>query len=169
MKPTFFVLSIFGLLASVHSAWADAFLLSNGIFTTINVPGASGTAAAGINSLGQIVGSFADSTGRHGFLDTNGVFTKIDFPGTTFTEPFGINNSGQIVGAFDGSIGHAFLDSNGVFSTINFPGGDFESVAKGINNAGQIVGSDFFENEIRRRHQWQLQFHNLSVQQHQFL
>src|SRR5260370_42507321 len=78
MKPTFFVLSIFGLLASVHSAWADAFLLSNGIFTTINVPGASGTAAAGINSLGQIVETFAAMTGPHGFLDTNGGFTKID-------------------------------------------------------------------------------------------
>src|SRR5260370_3601373 len=133
MKPTFFVLSILGLFASVHLAWANAFLLNNGVFTIINVPGASDTAAEGINSVGQIVGSFADSTGRHGFLDTNGVFTKIDFPGTTFTEPFGINNSGQIVGAFDGSIGHAFLDSNGVFSTINFPGGDFESVANGIN------------------------------------
>jgi uncharacterized membrane protein len=70
MKPTFFVLSILGLFASVHLAWANAFLLNNGVFTIINVPGASDTAAEGINSLGQIVGSFADSTGRHGFLDT---------------------------------------------------------------------------------------------------
>jgi uncharacterized membrane protein len=46
---------------------------TGGTFTTIDVPGASGsfgTQAYGINNSGQIVGSFQDATGVHGFLGT---------------------------------------------------------------------------------------------------
>jgi hypothetical protein len=48
------------------------FLDIGGIFTTINVPGASvsGTKAIGINDSGQIVGVFFDATGEHGFIAT---------------------------------------------------------------------------------------------------
>src|SRR5262249_3091653 len=47
-------------------------------FTQIDVPGAFFTLAFGINNAGQIVGSFDNSTGRHGFLDTGGIFTQLD-------------------------------------------------------------------------------------------
>jgi probable HAF family extracellular repeat protein len=47
------------------------FLLDDGIFTTIDVPGATLTQAFGINELGQIVGRFRDAGGAsHGFLAT---------------------------------------------------------------------------------------------------
>jgi hypothetical protein len=39
-------------------------------FTTIDVPGASSTSAAGIDDAGQITGSYDDSTGTHAFLRT---------------------------------------------------------------------------------------------------
>jgi hypothetical protein len=39
-------------------------------FTPIDVPGASDTAALGINPSGQIVGVYFDNTGEHGFLAT---------------------------------------------------------------------------------------------------
>jgi uncharacterized membrane protein len=45
-------------------------LLDNGIYTTLNVPGASYSQAHGINASGQIVGSYTDAGGTHGFLAT---------------------------------------------------------------------------------------------------
>jgi hypothetical protein len=36
----------------------------------LDVPGAIGTVAFGINASGDIVGLFGDSTGNHGFLAT---------------------------------------------------------------------------------------------------
>jgi hypothetical protein len=74
---------------------------NNGAFTTIDVPGATFTAAFGINPNGTIVGSYADSSGHgHGFVDNNGAFTTIDVPGATLTAAFGINPNGTIVGSY---------------------------------------------------------------------
>ena len=113
-------------------------------FTTIDVPGARFTGAAGINDSGQIVGGYSgppDPHG-HGFLDTSGSFSKIDVPGATDTGAKGINNSGQIVGGyFDASsVSHSFFRTAGSFSTIVAPGATNTNVS-GINNSGQIVGS----------------------------
>jgi len=87
------------------------FLFSGGVFTTIDVPGASESFAYGINAAGQIVGTFVDATGAHGFLrNTGGVFTTIDVPGATHSEAWGINATGQIVGWFNDSTGtHGYL------------------------------------------------------------
>jgi len=47
------------------------FLLAEGEFTTIDVPGAMGTLPTGINAAGQIVGGYTDASGTgHGFLAT---------------------------------------------------------------------------------------------------
>jgi len=73
---------------------------SGGTFTTIDFPGATRTAAAGINAAGDIVGGWSDSTGAHGFLLQAGVFTPINFPLATSTAPFGINDTGEIAGLF---------------------------------------------------------------------
>jgi hypothetical protein len=56
-------------------------------FTTIDVPGAINTHALGINSSGQIVGSFVDALYKaHGlFLDVGGSFTTIAAPGASLT------------------------------------------------------------------------------------
>jgi uncharacterized membrane protein len=112
-------------------------------FTTINFPGASETAALGINNSGQIVGSFNvfSALMTHGFLDT-GSFTTVDVPGVTGgTSASGINNRGQIVGTFAGTGGFAqgFLETGGSFSNIDFPGAQ-ATLPRGINDSGQIVG-----------------------------
>lgn len=65
------------LLAAVPLSQAAA------TWTTIDVPGAAGTAVRKINSAGQMVGEYSDSS-THGFLLSAGTFTTIDFPGATF-------------------------------------------------------------------------------------
>jgi uncharacterized membrane protein len=46
------------------------FLLDQGHYTTLDVPGSTWTEAYGINASGQIVGYYHDDRGRHGFLAT---------------------------------------------------------------------------------------------------
>src|SRR5207302_3211005 len=95
-------------------------------FTTIDVPGATGTTASGINGTGQIVGIYVDTGGlSHGFLrDAGGTYSAIDIPGATSTAASGINDIGQIVGSFlDTGDTHGYLmDAGGAYSAINVPG-----------------------------------------------
>src|SRR5260370_5766111 len=80
-------------------AWTSR---ANATFTTIDAPGAAnGTSAAGINTRGQIVGSYSDAAGNnHSFLLDDGTFTTIDVPGAACTQAIGINARGQIVGGY---------------------------------------------------------------------
>src|ERR1035438_5959469 len=122
------------LLALVPSAFADGYL-----FTTLPFAGNP----TGINSSGQIVGSFSDATGIHGFLCSGGIFTVLEDPNAPdFTEAYGTNDSGQIVGFFNDATGHhAFIDTGGVFTMIDDPASvPGNTTAYGINDAGQIVG-----------------------------
>ena len=60
--------------------------------TQIDIPGARSTTAFGINSLGDIVGQFADAKNvSHGFLidHRSGQITAIDVPGSTLTQANG--------------------------------------------------------------------------------
>src|SRR5262249_8648735 len=86
------------------------FLLSQGVYTTLDVPGASLTVAEGINNAGVIVGAYFDAKGNeHGFVLSQGVYTTIDVPKSTATATAtqinSINAQGQIVGFY--------LDVNG--------------------------------------------------------
>src|SRR5262249_52781439 len=66
-----------------------------------DVPGASGSAATGINDAGLIVGNQVDSDGVfHGFLLSGGVYTTLDVPGAIGTRANGINDAGLIVGIY---------------------------------------------------------------------
>jgi uncharacterized membrane protein len=49
---------------------AHGFLLSGGVYTSIDFPGALATAAAGVNSSGDVAGLYHDATTWHGFLRT---------------------------------------------------------------------------------------------------
>ena len=69
-------------------------------FKTINFPGASATAPAGINARGQIVGFYDHSGGVSGFLLDDGDFTPIDVPDSVDTRAIGINGHGDIVGEY---------------------------------------------------------------------
>jgi len=119
-----------------------AFLYSNGVFTTINVPGA-GLTPLGINNTGEIVGSLGDNigTGNHGFLDNHGTITSFDV-GDRTTRANSINDFGQIVGNYTtfSDFQHLFAGTIATFTTVNVPG-TISATGLGINNAGQIVGN----------------------------
>jgi probable HAF family extracellular repeat protein len=137
-------------------------LYSNGIWTTLDDPLAkrdasgnlTGTFASGINDAGQIVGSYLDSANRgHAFLYSGGVWTTLDDPAagaTGVTSASAINDQGQIVGTFrDGTGNHGFLYSGGTWTTLDDPFAHssvdnpfpHSTIATGINDAGQIVGT----------------------------
>jgi uncharacterized membrane protein len=70
-------------------------------YTTLDDPLASAgnTQAYGINSTGQISGSYSNASGAHGFLYSGGTYTTLDDPlATNGTSAQGINDMGQIVG-----------------------------------------------------------------------
>jgi probable HAF family extracellular repeat protein len=119
-----------------------------GRITTIDVPGARGTAAQKINNRGQIAGVYSDTSPdkqvppTRGFLLDRGKFTRIDVPGAVQTRAVGINNRGQVVGEYIDVAGmvHGFLWDKGQFTTIDVPGAAGTS-AVDINDRGQIVGT----------------------------
>jgi hypothetical protein len=77
------------------------FMADNGVFTTIDVPGAVRTQPFVINTRGQMVGAYQDAKGTpHGVLVDKGVFTPIDPPGAFQTTAVDMNDRGQIVGFF---------------------------------------------------------------------
>jgi hypothetical protein len=108
---------------------------------------------AGINDLGQIVGSFrgpgsisgpfAQFIGASGFIYTDGTLTQLNVPGAESTYPTAINDKGVVAGyAFTPSFYQGFTYSNGVYTIVNAgpPSTDFGTRIYGINNAGDLVG-----------------------------
>jgi hypothetical protein len=89
------------------AATGRGFLLSKGVFTTIDVPGKTMT-ALGINDEGDIVGQQYDPS-AHPYLLSKGVLTTIEIPGGfANVTAFGINSKGDIVGSYSGGL-HGFL------------------------------------------------------------
>jgi probable HAF family extracellular repeat protein len=91
------------IVGSYYSAsdTVHGFLKDGSTYTTLDVPGATGTVASGINDAGQIVGGYTDaSLGTHGFLKEGSTYTTLDGPGATYTAARGINDAGQIVGNY---------------------------------------------------------------------
>lgn len=107
----------------------NPFLYSNGITQPLSIQNAIPYA---INDRTQIVG--AGSGGS--FLYTNGIATSIGTPGNV---AYGLNNLGQVVGILSSNTG--FLYENGQTTNLGTLPGDAYSVANGINDSGQVVGS----------------------------
>ena len=96
----------------------------------------------------------------HGFLLDDGVFTTLDAPGGTSTIAFDIDDSGRIVGASlnaaalnlvnpTGAVRGFLRDAQGVYTSIEAPDST-QTVAFGINNAGQIAGR-YLDAQSRQR------------------
>ena len=110
------------------------------------IPGGTASIARGINTSGDIVGNYADSSGQgHGFLYDGSLLTNVDVPGVATTIPWDINDAGLIVGQYiDNSNNYqGFLYNKGTFTAITFPGATGTS-AFGINSNGDIVGAYYF-------------------------
>jgi hypothetical protein len=113
-----------------------------GAFEVIDVPGAVGTRAFGINPRGDIVGSYTDGTGAHGFVRSGGAITTIDYPGAATTEAWGINPGGDIIGRYTltGVAGvRGFSLSQGAFTDISIANHLITLPTK-IGASGEIVG-----------------------------
>ena len=143
---------IVGDYSDINGNFTHGFLRdADGRFTRIDFPSAGGvfeTSPKDINVTGVIVGQyFPAGSPAQCFVLQNGLFTSINFQGAGFSGTIntgcrGINDRGQIVGRFRDPfthLRHGFLLNNGVFTVINFPGAA-ETIARRINNLGQIVG-----------------------------
>jgi probable HAF family extracellular repeat protein len=108
-----------------------------------NEPDALETAYA-INDAGQIVGRHsAGNNAFHAFAYLNGQTTDLGTLGGANGEALALNKNGQIVGDSDISEGpaHAFVFDHSKLKDLGtLPGFDNASYARGINNAGDIVG-----------------------------
>jgi len=101
--------------------------------------------AADVNDLGQVVGTYVDSSGvGHGYVWSGGKFTTLNVPfaGATGTFPQGINNSDEVVGCWDDSAenSHGFTLIGSTYASFDYPGGS-QTCGFDVNNAGNIVGS----------------------------
>ncbi len=98
-------------------------------YTPIIFPGSIGTIAHGINSFGQIVGEFEDSSGvTHGFIYSAGSYSRFDYPGASSTVLNGINNAGDMVGYHDFLMGFFYKAGTATFTTTVGVGSDVNNV-----------------------------------------
>lgn len=78
-----------------------AYVIDDGKFKPLVVPGSSATSAWDVNPAGNVVGSYRDTIGVHGFILTADGFMSLNVPKAAMTRVFGINTSGAVVGSFD--------------------------------------------------------------------
>ena len=112
--------------AAIFSGERQGFLLHDGIYTTLEAPGAEDTYANGINPEGFIVGGAKAEVPAptHGYLLHDGTYTAFNVPGATGgTHPHNINTAGDIVGTYIDSQkhDHGFLLHDGTYTTLDVP------------------------------------------------
>ena len=92
-----------------HAGNEHGFIYQHGTFTTVDMPGASGTYLNAINNNGEIVGSYYTPSeyhfpyfpNVHGLIYDNGTLATLDNGDNSNTNLTGINDAGVIVG-YDG-------------------------------------------------------------------
>jgi len=153
------------LTGEISVAGTHGFLFQNGVYSRLDVPGASQTIPRGISSNGTVVGQYTASGVVHAFTYQEGSFTNpIDVPAALFdnlgapkhTLGVGINPQGELVGCFHEdnltmTTMHGWLKGlDGEFHelvTPHSPGDttshDPDTMNNGISATGQIVGIYF--------------------------
>jgi uncharacterized membrane protein len=134
------------------------YLLRDGVFTTIDYPGAPGavttaTEAWGINSRGDIIGRYTRSgrPGVLGFLLTNGRFTDISIASTAapdgkhlVTLPTKIGSSKEVVGCFHDAGGmvdmFGYVQRGSNLTTFGLPStAGTSAMHNGITHSGGLI------------------------------
>jgi len=153
------------LTGPAGSAGSHGFLLQDGVYTRIDVPGGTGTLARGISEQGVIVGQYNVSGVTHGFAYLDGEYTyPIDVPASLFDNPSStarhtfavrISPQGDIVGCFHEGTQtmttmHGWLLRNGTYTALATPhvagdttSRDPDTMNNGIAPTGEIVGFFF--------------------------
>jgi uncharacterized membrane protein len=123
------------------------FLLSNGVYTSVDYPQANTTDAWKIRDDGMIVGDWStngalNSGSVHGYVLAGGHFTSIDVPGSVITASREVNSHGVMVGIYwdKKSNDHGFVRAGRLFGSFDYPG-SVETDGNAINDRGRIVGS----------------------------
>ncbi len=125
-------------------AWAPAFAAPQYTITDLGTLGGTFTFAHAINDKGQVTGESATSgySQSRAFLWQNGVMSQIGSPDTNNSGGHAINDLGHVIGNDTKRGLHGFSSINGVTSVI----GSYGTSARGVNNAGTIVGKrDIFD------------------------
>ena len=153
------------LTGEAGAAGSHGFLLQDGVYTRIDVPGGTNTVARGISEQGTIIGHYRAAGVTHGFTYSEGNYVyPIDVPAELFdnpasaarhTLPVRISPQGDIVGCFHEAnltmtTMHGWLWRNGrftVLATPHYPGDttsrDPDTMNNGITPSGEIVGFYF--------------------------
>ena len=91
-----------GQMVGIDDVLGNSFLLTNGTFQNIAVPGGTGTVASSINDHGDIAGFFDNYTApgpaEQGFVLTSSGYQSLIYPGAAQTEIDSINNQGDLIG-----------------------------------------------------------------------
>jgi probable HAF family extracellular repeat protein len=115
------------------------FLLSAGVVTQLDVPGAEGTSASDFDSDRVIVGWAHPEAGGYVFDRAASTFATLPPP---IKQALGTNELGDIVGVaepIEGVHTSAFVRSDGVVARFNFPAAQVTAAAD-VNDARVIVG-----------------------------
>ena len=144
--------------------WADAnnanmvnnnfgFVEHDGVFTDVVDPAAAGKAAGGmtveqllgVNDSDKAVGFWTDAQGNnHGFTYEVGSksFDAVNIGGFASTTTTAINNEGHIAGfVANGGADISFIKEGNAIDWLIGPKGAVSTMALGINNEDQVVGS----------------------------
>lgn len=152
------------LTGETSARGVHGFLLRDGVYTRLDVPGGVGTIPRGVSQQGVVVGHYNSAGVTHGFTYANGVYVyPIDVPAELFdnpgssarhTLPVRMSPQGDLVGCiheanFIMTTMHGWLFRNGQFtilSTPRYPGDpsrDPDTMNNGISATGVIVGFYF--------------------------
>jgi hypothetical protein len=122
---------------------------ANGVFSAIDVPGATNTIPNFINLEGVVVGSYIDSAGTsHGFVLNRGTYTTVDYPGEPGSVVSSINDLGELSGFYCSDAAcdtsatfHSFVRNlRGVFTTFDPPGATGSETST-VSLVGAVVGN----------------------------
>lgn len=143
------------LTGPAATAGNHGFLLQDGVYTRIDVPGGTGTVIRGISEQGTIIGHYVDSNRIRGFFYSQGTYTyPFDIPAEHFdnpastaplhTLPVRVSPQGDIVGCIhEGNdtmnTMHGWLLRNGTITLIPAP----DTMNNGISGNGVVVGFYF--------------------------
>jgi probable HAF family extracellular repeat protein len=119
------------------------FELAGSTFTEIMFPGLEYTAAYAIDGSAEVFGVAGNNRHSTTFVYRRGQYREISIPSLSTPVVQGTNRTGTaLVGYYTSSSGQnaGFLYQNKTVTTLQFPGAIF-TIASGINDAGEVVGT----------------------------
>jgi len=117
-------------------------VMAQGTYTQIDVPDSTYTEGNGIDTAGDVVGTYGNIGGnQNGFILSGASYTTVVYAGSMGTALTAINDIGQAVGiGYNPDIGFLYSIQTQTFTEINDPHANNTSPFA-INNAGTIVGA----------------------------